>query len=406
VVVTLNGPGEVAAWLYPVLDALQARAPGVDVCAALLPCVFASGAEPAVLETMDGVTSVTRPRETLRWIWRGAHPGAFDPTRPGCVLHLGGELVLSALLARRLGYPMVAYAEDPVRYAGLVDRLCLSDGTVMPRWGSQQAKARVVGNLMVDAARLRVPSRAHANGGPRTIALFPGSRPYQVRNMLPFLVKVAAGVAASGMPTRWIVAKSDFVADDALAAFAMMDGTGERFMEGDASRLTSRNGASPRLRTDAGFEIDVMAPGDAMRVADLAVTIPGTNTAELAALGIPMLLLLPTYGLHTVPLPGLAGHVGGVPLVGPLVRRLVAESYLRTRRYWSHPNRRAGAAVVPEMIGKLTADEVGTAIGRLLAAPLEPMSARLRAVMGPPGSAVRLVDEVLATIRTTTGLRA
>ena len=39
---------------------------------------------------------------------------------------------------------------------------------------------------------------------------------------------------------------------------------------------------------------------------------------------------------------GRAGHLGGVPVLGPLIKRAVAASYLRSRRHWAHPNRIAG----------------------------------------------------------------
>jgi lipid-A-disaccharide synthase len=220
--------------------------------------------------------------------------------------------------------------------------------------------------------------------------------------MLPFLAKVAGDVRERLGDVRWLVAKSDFVSDDDLESYST--GREERVLEGESSRLLARvdpiDGSHRHavLITERGVQIDVVTATDAMREADLAVTIPGTNTAELAALGIPMLLLLPTHRLHTLPLPGLPGHLGGVPVVGPAIKQLVAEIYLRTRRHWAHPNRRSGARLVPELVGKVTAAEVAGAVARALEAPLDSLGARLRETMGPPGGAGRLVDEVLATI--------
>jgi lipid-A-disaccharide synthase len=94
-------------------------------------------------------------------------------------------------------------------------------------------------------------------------------------------------------------------------------------------------------------------------------------------------------------MPGLAGHIGGVPVLGPLVKRLVAEGYLRTRRHWAHPNRIAREHVVPELVGRLTADGVARHVLEALRSPLARTARRLREVMGEPGSAERLVTEVL-----------
>ena len=127
VVVAVNGPGEVAAWLFPFAAALKQRDPGARLLVVLLPCVFASGAERGVVRGMDGVDSVCDPAETMRWIFRGHAPASFVDGADTRVLHLGGEMVLSAMLARRLRAPLVAYAEGRVSYPALLDRICLVD---------------------------------------------------------------------------------------------------------------------------------------------------------------------------------------------------------------------------------------------------------------------------------------
>lgn len=396
VIVAVNGPGEVAAWLYPFAATLRQRDPATRLSAAILPCVFAAGSESKVLSQMSDVDSVIPVRATMRWILRGERPASLhrEEGLPGCVLHLGGELWLSALLAHRLRYRLVVYAEDPVRYAGLADRICLADSSALSSRTS--SRANIIGNLMVDAARMRVPDRRSRDMGTRTIALFPGSRAYQVRSMLPFLVKVAGDVAMTRSSTRWIIAQSEFVADPELAAFAA---TVPPILEGERSRVIRGAGDGSRaLLSERGVRVEIRSAAEAMRETDLALTIPGTNTAELAALGIPMMLLLPTHYLRGVPLPGLAGHLRNVPLLGPWITQTVAESYLRTRRFWAHPNRRANTAIVPEVIGKFTAAEIADRVSTMLDTSLEPLAHRLRVSMGPSGGAARLVSEVLDAI--------
>ncbi|MEP7345025.1 MAG: hypothetical protein ABI877_07155 [Gemmatimonadaceae bacterium] len=401
VVAMVNGPGEIAAWLYPFAAALRERDPSTHLSAGLLPCVFASGAEPGVLARMGDVDTVIPVHETMRWIVRGERPTGLHHEKglPGCVLHMGGELWLSAVLAKRLRYPLVVYAEDRVRYASLADRICLADTSALPAKEAQQRTSSVVGNLMVDAARMRVPHRAARDGATRVVALFPGSRAYQVRNMLPFLMKVAGNVAGSHTPTRWIVAQSEFVSDRQLAAFA--DGEPTRVLEGERARLlTAAGGTHKILVSERGVRFEVRSAGEAMREADLALTIPGTNTAELAALGIPMMLLFPTHHLRDIRLPGLVGLLRNVPILGPRLTQAVAESYLRTRRFWAHPNRRANDAVVPEVIGRFTAGQIAERVSALLDTSLAATAQRLRSTMGPPGGAARLVDEVMDLIAT------
>jgi hypothetical protein len=403
VIAAVNGPGEVAAWLYPFAAALREQDPAARLSAALLPCVFASGAEPDVLSRMPGIDGVIPVRDTMRWILRGDQPAAVpsEPTTPGCVLHFGGEVWLSALLAWRLRYRLVIYSEDPVRYSVLAHRVCLADRHAVPAGGLGPA-SRIVGNLMVDAARMRVPQRRHRQGSSvRTIALFPGSRAYQVRNMLPFLIKVAGDVASLRNDVRWVVAQSEFVSDRDLAGYVTEDGS--RVIEGESASLVKPVNGAVAIRSARGVNIEVSTAAEAMREADLALTIPGTNTAELAALGIPMLLLLPTHHLRGVPLPGLAGHARHVPVLGPWIAQLVAESYVRTRKFWAHPNRRASAPIVPEVIGKFTAAQIAARVNELLDGSLDSVATSLRMSMGPEGGANRLVSEVLDTIGSTAG---
>lgn len=388
IVVTVNGPGEVAAWLFPFVHELRQRCPDAEVTVALLPCVFASGREADVLGGMEGVDRVLLPEESMPWILRGRVPGRLSA--PDLVMHLGGELLLSVRLARRLRTPLLVYEEGAPRWSALVSRTCLRDDH--PNAHRDPARVRVVGNLMVDAARLRVPTRAVHLHGPNTVALFPGSRPYFVRQLVPLLLRVASLAQSTQPALRWVLAKSDFVAMDALAE--CLKNPDDRLVEGDDGVLRS-NGRQTWIQSTGGVRVEVLAPADAMRRASAAVTIPGTNTAELAALGVPMLLILPAYRLHSLPLPGLAGHLGHIPVIGSMIKEGVARAYLATRRYWAHPNRLAGRLVVPELIGRITAREIADRLHSLLASPLSETSATLQAIMGSPGASSRLVDEVL-----------
>ena len=387
--VTVNGPGEIAAWLFPFARALRARMPDARVTAALLPCAFASGREREVLDEMPGIDRVLSPEESMRWIVRGAMPPRL--TMPDLAIHFGGELALCVALARRLDIPVLTYEEERVRWAAFLDRICIRDERAARGRGGEHI--RVVGNLMVDAARLRVPRRSTAREV-ATVALLPGSRPYFVRQLLPLFLRAAADLARVRPGLRFILAKSDFVTIREISD-SLRPGE-ERIVAGDDGEVrTSPDGQATHIISGGGLHVEILSPEDAMSRADVAVTIPGTNTAELAALGIPMLLVLPTYRLHALPLPGIAGHIGGIPVVGPLVKEAVARGYIQTRRFWAHPNLLAGELVVPELVGRITAQGIADAMDTLLTEPLAALQQRLRMVMGNPGASDRLVDEVL-----------
>lgn len=390
VLVTVNGPGEIAAWLYPFAHALQDRVPDATLTAALLPCAFSSGREREVLDAMDGIDRVVAPDESMRWIVRGAAPANLT-RHPDVAVHFGGELALSVALARRLRVPVLAYEEERVRWAGLLDRVCVRDERAAR--GRDDDRVRIVGNLMVDAARRRVPRRIPSREV-STVALLPGSRPYFVRQLLPLFLRAAAELSRVHPGLRFVLAKSDFVTLHEIRE--CLQSRADRIVAGDDGEVrVAPNDNVTTIVSSAGLEVDVLTPEGAMHRADMAVTIPGTNTAELAALGIPMLLVLPTYRLHALPLPGIAGHMGGVPLVGPLIKEAVARGYIQTRRYWAHPNLLAREHVVPELVGRVTATDIAAAMHNLLRVPLPSLQQRLRMVMGNPGASDRLVSEVL-----------
>jgi hypothetical protein len=397
VLAVVNGPGEVAGWLTPFAGALGERAPGAHLTAALLPCVFATGTEAHVLRAVSGVHEVLSTDETLHLILHARRNGTQTPLdRPDAIVHFGGELTLSLLLARRLGAPLLLYAERETLWSKFADRVFLARSHSA---STSTEGALEIGNLMVDAAIARANRSATTMAATevRTIALFPGSRPVIASRMLPFLLRVAAEVARRAPQLRWVVARSEFLAPAVLTNSERPPTTTDL----DAERFTAKgSNGDLRVETESGVVASVLSPAAAMQRADLAITIPGTNTAELAALGIPMIVVLPAYELERLPLPGLGGHLGRLPILGPAIKRVIANSYIRWRRHWAHPNLATGQRLVPELVGRIRATDVAQAVFHAIERGDPTLPDRLRSAMGAPGSSRRLVDEVLGLIAT------
>jgi len=385
VVVTVNGPGEISAWLQPFAVRLKERAPQVRLAAALLPCVFATGCEARVLAKIREVDAFATPCESMRCILRGRRPAALADL-PGSLLHFGGEPLLGLGLAWRLKYPPLAYAEGPFSLQSRFSRVYYTDAqpTTAPA-------APVLGNMMVDAARMRCPKR-EAGRGQTVIGIFTGSRDYMVKNMLPFFTKVAGDVAETAPDVRWLVGKADYVSTEMLVRCAREEDG--RKIEGDSAAWDGHG----TLTSTRGVRLEVVCPAQVMTEADLVITIPGTNTAELSALGVPMIVVVTTYYPEVHPLPGLLGHLDHVPLFGKYIKRAGALAYHSRVKFLAHPNRKRGRAVVPEVTGRITTGDVAAAVRETLAGPLEPMRRELLSIMGPPGATERLVDEVLACL--------
>jgi lipid-A-disaccharide synthase len=144
-------------------------------------------------------------------------------------------------------------------------------------------------------------------------------------------------------------------------------------------------------------------PWEALAHADLTLTIPGTNTVELAILGVPFAVIVPVELLDRVPTEGLLEYVGRLPGVGRLIKREAARRFFARPRLVALPNLRAGHAIVPEWIGRWTPSELANRVGELLddAPRRAAMQTALRQVYpASGGAAAAIAEQALALART------
>lgn len=389
IVVTVNGPGEVACWLYPLANELKRQMPHVRLCVAIVPCTFSSGTEANVLRSLPNVDAVCTIDETIALITRNRMPDGFRK-RTGIVMHLGGDSMFTILLSKRLHVPAVAYVERPLAFQFMFDRVYYS-GFEKIAGLKESEREKIVGEMMVDAAHLRSPDRSAALDAEPVVAMFPGSRMYLTKYVLPYQAAAAEMVAQKRPDVRWVISRSDFVNPDFLRY--VPDVNDGRPLDG-VNLNWRKDGDREFLTTPKGIEIEILSPAQVGARATLALTVPGSQTAELSALGVPMILTLPTYRMEVAPLPGIAGHVGRIPLIGPFLKRQIAARAVKSYKFFSHPNRRADRMVIPELVGKLNARQLADAIEMQLNADNQPLESELKSLMGPPGATKRVVSEL------------
>ena len=336
-VIVSSGPGEVSTWAVPLARAAAmwaaSRGQPLTLSLVLPPCQFASGQEAAFARRQGLFARVLGPRDTLAVV-TGLR--RLTLTGPGCVLHLGGDLWYSSTLARRAGVPAYAYVETPLirprarRFArifvpsqALADRLT-SDGVP----GDQVA---AVGDLRVDALTRARPAVRPAHDG-MTVALFPGSRRWIVNGFLPFLLATAGAMRARRGDVAFAMIASPFLRREALDS--ALDGRGT-----DVNRLG--------ITVVDGDDLGAAAS------ADLAITLPGTNTVQLAVLGVPMLVVLPLDQPGRIRTEGLSEWLARIPGLGRAIKGVMAWRFLRHPHALAWPNREAGRMIVPEMVGRL-----------------------------------------------------
>ena len=411
VILVSNGPGELTTWVRPLALALQQRLPlrpavpqaPLALHLVLVPCPNGTGREPEVARRWGLFERVVPAHRFWRLLLR---PRTLAPwPRRGVVVFLGGDQFWTVLLSARLGYRHLTYAEWEARWPRWNDRLALmgpaAAGRLAPRW---HARAQVVGDLIADLTQVPPQADQVLPVAAEWVALLPGSKRIKLQVGVPFFCAVADLLARQRPGCRFVIPLAPTITADDLLPF--LD---------PASPIARHYGAQPaRLVQDAGGTVLLTAAGTPIRLTTvhpahqllsqcrLALTTVGANTAELAALGVPMIVVVPTHHLDVMEAwDGLIGMVARWPGLGRLLGKAFTAWQLGRRGWLALPNIAAGRAVVPERVGLVTPEEIATEAADWLAQPqrLEAMRDDLRSLRGQPGAAAALAAMVEALLQ-------
>ncbi len=305
--------------------------------------------------------------------------GRWQPSAPPLVLHVGGDFWYTRRLARRWGAPAFAFVERAhvarVHHAfraifvpteALRDRLV---GHHVP-----PAKIVVTGDPRYDAVLQDAAAglRPSGNGARPTVTFLPGSRDTVFAAVFPFWVETAAALRLQLPEAHLQTVISQFVSPAVHGALV------------DRHRATL---------ADAGVEIK---HGGWPKVvgSDLVLTIPGTNTLELALLRIPSLVVLPFSLAPQIPAEGLVEWITRIPYIGPALRLRIARAYVQRVPYVALPNMRAGRRIMPELIGTVTPQQVAAESARLIrdAGARAALASALEVIPRETGASGRILD--------------
>jgi len=104
-----------------------------------------------------------------------------------------------------------------------------------------------------------------------------------------------------------------------------------------------------------------------LKECDLAITTVGANTAELAAIALPMLVVLPTQHLNMMNAwDGIFGVIGKISFINRLLSLIVKYFYLKKKKFYAWPNIKAKRMIVPERIGNISPKEISKEVLFLL----------------------------------------
>ena len=347
VVLLTNGPGELWGWVRPFAAELLRRC--WDVSLRILPCQFASGEERRIalalgIPDVSGPESPLRTALSLRKIGIGA-----NGTPPDAVVQLGGDLLWGRMLAASARAPLFCYSYGRkngiercaalfTAYREMAESIVSSgEGKALQRTG----RIFVAGDLAADLpdAFVNAPDGEEgAAGGRPGVAFFPGSRE-NIRTFAVPLIRETADALRESFPSL-----------DARIILSPFASAREEEAFRRSGDLTPVRGGSK----------------ESLRGIDFAVTQPGTNTLELMHCSVPFLVAVPFSSLRHIPLPGIAGALANIPLIGPSLREAALKAKGRHVGFLAWPNRLAGREVVDEMIGEVSALDVARRVEKRL----------------------------------------
>jgi len=404
IIVITNSPGELSSWARVITDALKKKIPEARIVVFLVPCPYATGRELEIAEKFPSVDKVLSPGDFLRYFFVGKTPDDFKFASEGIVVFLGGDFWHAAGLAWRLKFPAVAYtARSNSGWNSHFKYIFCPDERIrkgLLRLGVPDSKIRVIGNLIVEGVRPhcnRDEGLSKWNMDPKrfTIGILPGSRLYHMQDSLPVFLKVAEEIVEEEPETQFLVGLSPFLSIEEVSESIS---TPRSPIAGVPGQVTN-SGAGMKILTSGGVSIPILQSlqHDMMNMVDLVITIPGTNTAECAFLGRPMVVV--SSWKARIPRGGLGFFMNALP-IGNLRKKLY-EKILRRLKFTALPNMIAQRKIVPEVFVDNEAREITSVVLDMIrdADMLRKMSEELKKVMGESGAADRMTGEIAKILK-------
>ncbi len=361
-----NGPGEVSTWVLPIVESIRKRselAGRYNITLIMHPCQFGSGTEHKVAGDFEGVDKTVTPGQYIKMLFFGA--GTYSFSRKGVVFSLGGDLLHPVLFHRRIRgkYTLYAYSQN-TGYEKHYERIFVRNGYVRDKYlkrGVPPDRVVIAGDLVYsslsylldrDAAR----KEAGVTNGENMVVFMPGSRDFEVKYMLPVFLKVMDGLTERIPNVRVFILKSPYISYKLIERSLEMGG---RIREAESLPGALKRGDGWEIEYAGSKKVSILEGGLERwgKGVDFAVTLPGTNTIQLAYRKIPELVVAALNKPDVIPVEGVFGLLKWVPVIGkPVLKRAVLR-YAQEFPFAALPNIYAGEEVVPELFGMLqTAD--------------------------------------------------
>jgi len=365
VVIVSNGPGELATWVSPVVDELNKINKSLfndnkldfTLRLVLVPCPNATGKEFLVANSWNKFELIIKSKSFWKFLIK---PRSFaNWPKKGVVIFLGGDQFWSILLAKRLGYVNIMYAEWIARWPQWTNEIAAMNIKVkelIPK--RYKNKCQVIGDLMAD---IKLHSEiSFKDKEKHYIALLPGSKKAKLSIGIPFFLEIADHIAKKNPNINFIIPIAPTTNKNEYFFFQSERNPIAKYYSSKIKTIknikdsifdyvieTSNNTKIYLIKKHPCYEI--------LKECDLGITTVGANTAELAAIALPMLVVLPTQHLNMMNAwDGIFGVIGKISFINRFLTFIIKYFYFKKKKFFAWPNIKAKRMIVPERIGNIS----------------------------------------------------
>ncbi|EEE40269.1 hypothetical protein [Prochlorococcus marinus] len=412
VVIVSNGPGELTTWVNPVVDELNKINKSLYVNEkidftlrlVLVPCPNATGKEFLVANSWNKFELITKSKSFWKLLIK-PHSFAHWPKK-GVVIFLGGDQFWSILLAKRLGYLNITYAEWVSRWpqwSNEIAAMNLKVKELIPK--RYKYKCKVIGDLMAD---IKLDSEISLkNKNKHYVALLPGSKKAKLSVGIPFFLEVADHIAEENQNINFIIPIAPTTDKREYLFFQSNKNPIAKYYSSKIKTIrnlkdsrfdyvieTSKNTKIYLIKKHPCYEI--------LKECDLAITTVGANTAELAAISLPMLVVLPTQHLNMMNAwDGIFGVIGKISFINRFLTFIIKNFYFKKKKFFAWPNIKAKRMIVPERIGNISPKKIAREVLFLITNrdQLNSIRNNLHRERGDKGAAEKLASIIINSIK-------
>ena len=412
VVIVSNGPGELSTWVKPVLDYLveqnhkciNSNLPKYKLVLTLVPCPHATGQEFSVANDWQIFDLIIPAKRFLKLLFKPSSFGNWP--KKGVVVFLGGDQFWNILLAKRLGYQSITYAEWIARWPRWNLHIAAMNEEVRNKLPKKfKKKCQVIGDLMADINNNLSPINEISNG--KWIAILPGSKKAKLSIGIPFFLEVADNISENGddvnlmipiAPTSEIKDFLYFQSDkNPIAKYYSSKIKSIKKIENSIFDFVLQTCKNTKI-----FILNQNSNHNILSQCKLALTTVGANTAELAAINLPMIVVLPTQHLNAMNAwDGIFGIMGKINLLNRIQTFLIKRYYLKNKKFLAWPNIKANKQIIPERVGIISPKEISDEVIYLLNKNtiLLEQKINLLKIRGKKGAIKKLSNLILDTIK-------